>query len=60
MDKKVLEIYEQELENQPQAPESVIEAYRGISEAIDAYIEELEKYYFAWGYEVGREGRSYE
>ncbi len=57
MDKKVLEIYEQELENQPQAPKSVTEAYCKIGEAIDAYIEELGKHYFSWGYEVGRKGR---
>ena len=34
----------------PKAPESIIEKRKAIYKAFDAYLEEVERVYFAWGY----------
>ncbi|MEW4414454.1 hypothetical protein [Clostridium sp. AN503] len=54
MDKKILQVYEDSLEDQPMAHEELKVAYRNLGRALDEYIEEIQKSAFYWGYEVGR------
>lgn len=54
MNENTLRVYEESLEGQPVAHEKLKAAYRDLSEALDAYIEEIQKHAFCWGYEVGR------
>lgn len=52
MNKKIKRIYGQELENQPHATDEVRNTYQAMRDAIEAYIEAIEEYAFAWGYET--------
>lgn len=54
MDKKILQVYEASLEDQPMAHEELKVAYQNLCGALDDYIEEIQKSVFCWGYEVGR------
>lgn len=54
MDKKIVEIYENELENQPMAHDELREANKKLDRALEAYIEEVQVAAFVWGYELGR------
>jgi len=36
----------------PKAPDTIAERRKAIYKAFDAYLEEVERAYFAWGYEV--------
>lgn len=54
MNENILRVYEEALEEQPVVHEKLKDAYKELSEALDAYIDEIQKYAFCWGYEVGR------
>lgn len=54
MDKKVLEIYEQELENAPMAHDELRAAYAAIHDALEDYVIEIQKASFCFGFETGR------
>lgn len=54
MDRKIVEIYENELDNQPMAHDELIEARNKLDRALEAYIEEIQVSMFVWGYETGR------
>lgn len=54
MDRKIVEIYENELENQPMAHDELIAARKNLDRAMEAYIEEIQVLAFVWGYETGK------
>lgn len=54
MNENTLRVYEESLEGWPVAHEKLKAAYKDLSEALDAYIEEIQKHAFCWGYEIGR------
>lgn len=59
LDEKIIEIYEEPLENEPMAEDEVRNAYKKLGEALDEYIEAIRKGAFVWGYEMGRRGVAY-
>ncbi len=60
LNKRILKIYEDNLENQPNMSEDVLEKYGKLQDAIEAYIEAVSKNIFCWGYELGLEDQKHE
>ena len=60
LNKRILKIYEDNLENQPNMSEDVLEKYGKLQDAIEAYIEAVNKNIFCWGYELGLEDQKHE
>lgn len=54
MNENTLRVYEESLDEQPMVHEELRAAYQELGEALGAYIEEIQKHAFCWGYEVGR------
>lgn len=54
MNKDIERIYEESSENQPQASEEVRTGYSNLNDAIEEYIEAVQKDAFAYGYQVGQ------
>ena len=55
LNKELLKIYEDNLENQPNMSPDVLAKYEKLQDAIEEYIEAVSKNVFCWGYELGRE-----
>lgn len=54
MNENTLRVYEESLDEQPMAHEELRATYQKLGEALDAYINEIQKSAFCWGYEAGR------
>ena len=60
LNKRILKIYEDNLENQPNMSEDVLEKYGKLQDAIETYIEAVSKNIFCWDYELGLEDQKHE
>ncbi len=52
---QILKIYAAEMENQPDAPEKLRNAYAVLHDALEDYTCEIEEYMFLWAYPLGYE-----
>lgn len=52
---QIKKIYAAEIENQPDAPEKLKNAYAVLHDALEDYICEIEEYMFLWAYPLGYE-----
>ena len=60
LNKELLKIYEENLENQPNMSPDVLAKYGKLQDAIEEYIEAVSKNVFCWGYELGREEQKHD
>lgn len=60
LNKELLKIYEDNLENQPNMSPDVLAKYEKLQDAIEEYIEAVSKNVFCWGYELGREEQKHD
>lgn len=60
LNKELLKIYEDNLENQPNMSKDVLAKYGKLQDAIEEYIEAVNKKVFCWGYELGREAQKHD
>ena len=54
LDEKVIQIYEDNLEDQPMVSEATRTAHKNLRSVLDDYINAVCQDDFVWGYELGR------